>query len=414
MKQFYTYLILFCSTLLFASCTTDSDRLNIDVTENDAISRIDYPTDDGSIALTGTNEKRVKALLEKVTDYSFTKNISLINITTQQYNEIATFTAKLVSGNGTQKSKFETVFNWIIDNIKYEYGDNSPYVVFTSKKGICQGYADLLTIMLHSIDIPAFTINGILLDPNTSAYLGGHAWNYVNCDGEWTISDPTNGRNHNLKDVSDYWYLQPSVITIPVFEDKDFKYNFSDGTFNICGINSSDAQVVIPYSKEGIRIESLNPTEAISKNVKELFIGKNITTLGEENTQIGIAMYGGSIENIEVDPENSMLESYSSVVYRKSGNYSQMYVVAPATKFIEMKPIDIDKESKLKNLANLESIVFVPGTKYISSWAVENCPNLHVAYMPSETKVENNSFVGVASDFKIVRGDYTDIPEIIY
>ena len=38
-------------------------------------------------------------------------------------------------------------------------------------------------------------VNG-WLDP-----LGGHAWNYVNCDGKWYVSDPTNKRNFDIDEI---------------------------------------------------------------------------------------------------------------------------------------------------------------------------------------------------------------------
>ena len=90
-----------------------------------------------------------------------------------------------------------------------------------------------------------------------------------------------------------------------------------------------------------------------------------------------------------------------------------MLVVAPKVTSIELKAIEtFDKESKLKNLQNLETITFVQGTKTIGAWTVEYCPNLHTVYVPEETVIEENAFTGVASHFKIVRSNFTNIPEI--
>ena len=412
MKRLYSTLILLGLIVLISSCTTKDDRFDLE--NNEITTRIEFPTDDGSTQLKGKPEEMVKTLLEKVADSNFARNISHITITDDQYYEIADFTANLVKGKTTEEAKYQTVFRWIVSNIKYKHGwvDNNPYAVFTTKEAICQGYSDLLTIMMHTLNIPCFTINGILYDPYSRNYLGGHAWNYVNCDGKWIVSDPTNGGSHSIDKLSDYWYLQPSLITIPVYEDENFKYNYFNYNFNICSVKKDDAQLIVPYSANGIRITSFNPSEEIPGNVTELYLGKNIESIGDNSTQIGIEVHGKSIETIEIDPENSVYESYSNVVYRRNGDELQMQAVAPATTFIELKPMNFDKESRLKDLKKLETIVFVPGTTKIGAWAVENCPKLHTAYVPNETTVENNAFYKVAPNFKIVRGNYTNIEDV--
>jgi hypothetical protein len=170
---------------------------------------------------------------------------------------------------------------------------------------------------------------------------------------------------------------------------------------------------VIPFSVNNLKITSLNLKSPTPEEVKEIYIGKNITSLG--NNFVGLSVNATKVEEFYIDPENSVLESFSSVIYKKNGNSYEIYLIAPLAKSIELKPIEsFDKESKIKNLNNLESIVFVPGTKNIGAWTVENCPKLHTAYIPEETKVDNGAFKGVASNFKIVRGNYTNIPQIKY
>lgn len=423
MKLRYTIFSLAAAALLMSACTGESEAFDLN-TENSAMQqqKVTFPEEDGSKQLTGKSYAMVRTILQNATSYDFAKTLAKIEITEEQYNEIAAFTTELVKDKTTNKEKYNTVFQWITSNVKYAQGwvDNDPYPVFKNKEAICQGYADLLTVMMYSQGIPCFTINGELYNPGSEWYIGGHAWNYVytGAEGsvnvkEWYVSDPTNGGSFTIASTSSYGHLRPTVITIPVYEDENFQYNFEESQLNIYSIKSKEAQVAIPYSVNTIKITSFNPQSAIPEEVKELYIGKNITSLG--NNFVGLSVHAPNVEEFYIDPENTVLESFSSVIYKKNGSNYEMYLVAPKATEIELKPIEsFDKESKLKNLANLESIVFVPGTKSIGAWTVENCPKLHTAYIPEDTNVDSGAFSGVAGNFKIVRGNYTNIPQIKY
>jgi hypothetical protein len=51
----------------------------------------------------------------------------------------------------------------------------------------------------------------------------------------------------------------------------------------------------------------------------------------------------------------------------------------------------------------LETLIVPAGTSKIESYAIENCPNLRKAYVPSATTIEENAFAGVHSTFQIIR-----------
>ncbi len=423
MKLRYTLYSLAAAALFMTACTSENDAFNLE-DENNAMhqQKITFPEDDGSKTLTGRTYLMVRTILQNATSYEFAKTLAKIEITEEQYNEIAAFTDELVSGKTTNAEKYTTVFKWITSNVKYAQGwvDNAPYAVFKNKEAICQGYADLLTVMMHSQGIPCFTINGELYNPGSEWYIGGHAWNYVYTGEEgtinirdWYVSDPTNNGSFKIASQSSYAHLRPTVITIPVYEDENFQYNFEESQLNVYSIKSTDAQVVIPYSINKLKITSLNIKCPTPDEVKEIYIGKNITSLG--NNFVGLSVYAAEVEQYHIDPENTALESFSNAIYKKNGSNYELYLIAPKATSVELKPIaSFDKESKLKNLNNLETVVFVPGTKSIGAWAVENCPKLHTAYIPEDTKVDSGAFTGVASNFKIVRGNYTNIPQIKY
>ncbi|MBR5336108.1 MAG: transglutaminase domain-containing protein [Bacteroidaceae bacterium] len=404
MKKIYTILTLALSTVLFPACTSDSDRLDINLDNQESVTRIEFPESDGSrdLSTMSSTIAMARVLFTKAGREAATTLGRHISITDEEYQEIADFTSELVAGGSNEQQKYNKIFSWITGNIKYEHGDQRPYSVFTNKKGVCQGYADLLTVMCHTQQIPCVTVNGMVVP------YGGHAWNYLNCDGVWHVSDPTNGGKFKMNDTTgSYNHLEIHEIQATLFEDELCTYSFYNSALNVESIKDGNTQIVIPYSVENIVISSVNPTWYVSEDVKELYLGKNITSVEKEGTS-SLSTLAKGLEVVVVDPENKVLESFSNVIYRDG----QMNFIAPAVNFIELRPVEFDKESKLKNLPKLESIVFAPGTKSIGAWAVEYCPMLHTAYIPNDTEVHKNAFSGVAADFQIIRGDYTNIPQI--
>lgn len=357
-----------------------------------------FPAADNSKDLAWVNPaERTKLLLEASGPDCGKVLGAHIEIEDYQYNEIADFTVELVSGCKTEYEKYEKVFKWLVAEIDYEFTDNRPYSVFKNKKGICQGYADLLNVMLNALGIPCVTANGYIPE-------GGHAWNYVKTDGVWYLSDPTNDRMYKLSDVNSYGNIFMNTdIQATLFEDEYCTYNYYSSNLNVESIKEGNKVVTIPYSVGGFKITSVNPTKEGSKDVKELYIGKNVETLDKDGNTFGLASKYKSIQSIEVDPANTAMSSYSDIIYKGD----DMYFVAPGAKFLRVKPVSLDKESMLKNLDNLECIVFEEGMLQIGAYAIEKCPNLKVAYIPESTSVNESAFYNVHPDFKIIRGEYS-------
>ena len=375
--------------------------------ENTDVTRTTFAEDDGKKALSGAPNVQARLLINKVpADYiaEMTDTLGRANITKEQYAEIQDFAVKLTAGLSTNKDKYLKCFNWVVNNIKYEYANNDPYPVFKNKVGICQGYANLLFIMLHSLDIPAFVCNGIL-NP-----VGGHAWNYVNCDGKWYVSDPTNNGSWSLALSSSYSHLLPSSFDVVLSKENGVWVNYSEYNLNICAVESDEEVFVVPFSALGYQITSFCPTKPLSPKIKQINIGKNIKSLGDG--YMGLLYNAPNVEYVEVDPENPTFLSYLGIVYRLDGTDFQLTYVPAAMKCVELLPMKTMYKNTVCNNSNVEVIIVSPGTKNIENWAIENCPNLKIAYVPADTKIASNAFVGTHPDFQIIRGDYTNIPEI--
>ena len=419
MKKKFLLLPIVAAALSFTACS--ENELEFDIPSVDQPvnieTRAQFAEDDGSKVLSGAAQVNAKNLLKKVpADYikEMTDTLGRADITPEQYAEIQAFAQELTAGLATNKAKYDACFKWITSNIKYGYVypsgapvDNNPYPVFTTKYAVCQGYANLLFIMMHSLDIPAFVCNGIV---NLPDLFGGHAWNYVYCDKKWYVSDPTNGGSWLIDATSSYPHLQPSSFDVVLSKDNGVWINLNEYQLNVCHVEKADDVFVVPFSANGYQITSFNPSMPLPANVKQVNLGKNITTLGEN--YLGLAHYAPNLEYVEVDPENTTFTGYLGTVYRKNGNEFQLTFIPAGMKCIELMPMETIYKNTVYDHPGAEVLIVAPRTKKIEAWGIEKCPNLKIAYVPKDVEIDKNAFADVHSSFLIIRGDYTNIPEI--
>ena len=361
-----------------------------------------FPESDGSEKLDPYSPQKTAAALLQSAGIACTDTIGKIVISPAEYQEIKTFTDNLVAGCKTQKDIHDVCFKWVYSNVKYgstysdgSYVNNDPYPVFTKKTAVCQGYSNLLFVMLHSQNVPVLITNGFLSMPNL---YGGHAWNYVNCDGKWYVSDPTNNGVYDMSNTSSYSHLFPQSFDVLLFEKDGCRFDFNETRLNICEVLTESRYFATPYSVGGYQVSSFNPTSDLPANLRELFIGKNIETFGMN--RIGLNYHGKNIEYIHVDPEHATWRSHKGIVYDKYSDFPR-YIPA-AMKRIELLPMEKIEKNLIYDHPGVEEIVIAAGTKTIEAWAVENCPNLKVAYIPKGVNVDASAFYGVHPDFKIV------------
>lgn len=414
MKKIYFAAALGLSSLLFPACSSELEETGAPATATPQVtnaSTVAFPEDDGAEYLNpspiGPLTRPQENLMKLLNKFDEEKALDLgrLNITSDEYNEIAAFTADLVKDAESNEAKYQTIYNWVKENIKFadNGANNDPYPVFTSRQGVCEGFAGLLKVMLISQNIPTLSVNGLLMGM-------GHAWNYVCVDGQWYVSDALNGYNYKMEQYASYNFLSPSVIDIPVFEDDDFVYTYSEYNLNVARIKSTKTQVVIPFSVNGLRITSLNPTAAVPAEVQELYIGKNIETLG--TGIMGLREYGSQLIAVYADPASTKFYSYEGALYQGSSAYAYLVYVPPFLDFLKLMPMEKAEKNIVFDQPGLQTIEFAEGTKVIEAWAVEKCPNLHRAYVPKDTEIEENAFDGVADDFEIIRGSSTGIHKV--
>ena len=122
--------------------------------------------------------------------------------------EILELSESITLGISDEYEKARAIHDWVATNIYYDFdalssgnysGMDAKNVLLT-KKGVCEGYANLMAALLRSQNIPCRIQSGYALgidtnqewnSTNISTEEGNHAWNEVYINGEWIIVDAT-------------------------------------------------------------------------------------------------------------------------------------------------------------------------------------------------------------------------------
>lgn len=401
---------LLCASAL-VSCSTQMDDMQLTASTDQVetgTSNSDqfFPVEDDAVQLKGTyHEKAIELLLAG--DPKQGLSLYDTNITEEQYQEIKTYTDNIVKGLTDEKEIYDAIFFWIHKNISYKESDNDPYAVFKNRTAICQGYSNLLKVMLTSQGIPAVSANGFVWGGM------GHAWIYTYVGGEWYLSDPTNNATMLASDPKcNQEKFEPYFLEYAVYEDDKSLVEFSGGELTLVKVKSGDTKYTVPYSVKGYVLTAFNPEENISENIKEVYVGKNIVSIGYQGV-IGLQRYGNSIEQVHVDAANPKLEEYEGVVYQKEGDTNIPYYIPNQIKRIVLKPNKIYSKGVIVGHQSVEEIVFPEGVEFITDYAIERCPNLKRVYIPENAVISNKALYGMGQKIEIIREKTeTGIPEI--
>lgn len=389
-----------CSTQLDdMQLSTPTDKIETGNSDSDQF----FPVEDDAVALEGTCHQKSMQLLhagnpEQALTLYDTK------ITEEQYQEIKDYVDKIVVGMTSQKAIHDCLLTWVYNSIEYTESDNDPYPVFKNRKGICQGKSNLLKVMLLSQNIPVVSVNGF-------AWGQGHAWLYTCLDGVWYLSDPTNNFSMPETDPSCN-DMQPYFLEWTAYEDDKSLVEYSGNELTLIKVKSGDTKYTVPYSAGGFVLTAFNPESALPENIREVYIGKNIVSIGYQGV-IGLKVYGKNIEQVHVDPANPYLEEYEGVVYLKEGDTHMPYYIPEQIKRIVLKPYKIYGKGVVGGHQNVEEIVFPEGVEAITDYAVEDCPKLKRIYVPENAVLGKRAFRNVPQDCEVIRQKTeTGIPTI--
>ena len=127
--------------------------------------------------------------------------VKIPNSVAKSPKELAEFLTKDAT---TNREKVDTLYNWVIRNITYDYEKSSsgdPFFyeseskVLKSGEGTCSGYSNLLKAMLEKVGVKSEVISGYvhdeIIDSVTVPMECTHAWIAIKIDREWYLADPT-------------------------------------------------------------------------------------------------------------------------------------------------------------------------------------------------------------------------------
>ena len=116
-----------------------------------------------------------------------------------------------ISGGASDYEKIKYVYEYIVDETEYDtYADNNQYIdsVLIGKSSVCAGYARSTKYLLNQMGINCYYVTGDTVGDTAGV---GHAWNIVECEGEYYYVDSTWGDplyQSDTKEVNEekVWY----------------------------------------------------------------------------------------------------------------------------------------------------------------------------------------------------------------
>jgi hypothetical protein len=126
-------------------------------------------------------------------NYAKADSIAL-NFPKGKYTTYAEIVDPLTMHLKTEQEKFRAIYRWIADNVSYSISNKSdePAKVLIQRKATCGGYSSLLKQMCYLAGLECNVIEG--LGKNKPSNIGSesaHAWNEVNLNGIWYLTDLT-------------------------------------------------------------------------------------------------------------------------------------------------------------------------------------------------------------------------------
>ena len=402
MKKTLLFAFALTVSAFFAACSSDDLDTNVVNVMPPAVSseanQSLFP-EEGKAKMVSKNGAEALFALLKSPKFNMEAATKLHNatITDSQWNAIKEYVDKNLKG-ATETETYKRIFKWCHDSLTYTHDGPSlePYDVFTNRRCICQGYANLCKTMLLTQGIPAFGVNGSL------GTLGAHAWLYAYDGKNWHVSDQTNNMEFLMKDVSKYKNkLMVERTEIELFEDENFGYNYNESRLNVCRVKQCEKEALtVPFAVAGYKIGSFLLEEPLPANIRQIYFGTNIQSLGTQ----GYPLFGkdANVEEVFIAPKNNYLSSQDGVVYRGKG--TNLYYIPSGIRRLVLKPMKVIGKNTVYDKPNLEEIVISEGTTTVEDYAFESCPSLKRVYVPqSVTNFSKDAIYRCSDDVEILR-----------
>ena len=128
-------------------------------------------------------------------------------------------TKKLTKPFSHDIEKVRAIYDWIANNIEYDYVNFrnktvtsiqvQPESVYKDRKAVCAGYSNLFKSMLDLCNIESEVVSGYARNDIETIFINesNHAWNSVKINNKWYLFDATWARD-TLNNKVNYFYFQ--------------------------------------------------------------------------------------------------------------------------------------------------------------------------------------------------------------
>lgn len=260
---------------------------------------------------------------------------------------------------GTDYEKLTTVYDWICDNVVYDYEhlpdpdyltQYTAYGALIDGTSVCQGFSLLLYRLALEVGIDCRLITGIGITPEES---GAHSWNILKLDGKYYNADATWDINYAENDDYVYYLINEADFGVDHIRDEEFttsafqsaypmdaaNYNpavggddyplsgtcgkkvtwtlTEDGTLTISGegemANCSGEYMELPWWDVKDQIVKIVIEDGVTsigdfaftecQNLKQLDIGRDVTSIGMYAFQMC-----SSLESVEIPDQVTSMD----------------------------------------------------------------------------------------------------------
>ncbi len=127
--------------------------------------------------------------------------------------------------NGTDTQKLLQIYNWLTDNVKYDYTHNLPnarsaYGALINGIAVCSGFAYAYKYIADLAGLEVLYVTGSYQVNDDVVH---HAWNMAKVDGKWYFIDATWGATGSRK-FRHYFFLVPANSKLLSLDTRYFTY----------------------------------------------------------------------------------------------------------------------------------------------------------------------------------------------
>lgn len=190
--------------------------------------------------------EHLKELVEKTkqSDLDMWELVDFAKEHLQEREDLAKFFYYWVSTNITYDNEFLERMG--SGDFTYDEFDakQTDYAVYTNRKAVCAGFANLYKWFMDQLDIEAVVVLGHIRDERNH-YLEldsdddfGHAWNAVKLNDTWILVDTTWGTSSNKGAAEFYYNIKPEYAILTHFPE-DSKWQLLEQPLSLEAFNKS-------------------------------------------------------------------------------------------------------------------------------------------------------------------------------